>query len=497
MHQSAHDTPNFRHSGLVGLRHRIEVCFLYKDYQNAKVKYMIRNITGKLSFKIATTLTFFFLLSLSVVGSVYSLRHVSKTNDRIEHKIQSTKEWAEKTFVEAVWTYDVEVLSDLANILTTEPDSFIQKVTVYNRDDSAMVTSENTAFAGALNEDRIIKFKIFNGSDHVGYVEMVVRPVGFWISLWNELLSIWGTVILSTLFLAAVSFLVLERLLSSPISELINQVQQVENANYQITLKSKYSNELSILAKSFGRAVQAISERDRTLSKLATLGEVTANIVHEINNPLTVIQTSAQLLGNGLAKAHPESDLKRYVERITSMSKRVGKIVKTMKNYARTTDVEERQVTSINDIIEDVEILSSLKISASNVTFEGIRTVDDLKVFVEPTQVSQILVNLVQNAIDAVQGQQGARISIRAMRHGSFCLLKVIDNGPGIPTEITNQIFNPFFTTKPTGVGTGLGLSISKRIAEDHGGRLTYTRENNETIFELTVPIVRENEAAA
>lgn len=458
---------------------------------------MTFNSTRKLSVQITTTLTIFFLLSLSLVGSVFSYRHVANINEKIEQKISSAKEWTQKTFVEALWTYDVEVLSDLAKILTTEPDSFIQKVTVYNRDGSPLVTSENPTFQGPLSTDRIVKIDILNGTDDVGNVDLLVRPLGFWLSLGNGLLSIWGTVFISTLVLAALSYLVLEKLLSVPIRELINQVQQVESANYQISFKSKYSNELAILATSFSRAVQAISERDRTLSKLATFGEVTANIVHEINNPLTVIQTSAQLLGNGLQKPTPETDLKRYVDRITSMSKRVGKIVKTMKNYARTTDLDERQVTSVNELIEDVEILCSMKIRASNIGFEGIRTTDDIKVFVEPTQVSQILVNLVQNAIDAVAAKTDAHISISASKAGEFCSIKVTDNGDGIPQEITAQIFNPFFTTKASGIGTGLGLSISKRIAEDHGGHLSYTRSSHQTIFELTVPILKASEAAA
>ena len=142
------------------------------------------------------------------------------------------------------------------------------------------------------------------------------------------------------------------------------------------------------------------------------------------------------------------------------------------------------------DLVEAARVAARWVVRGSKapveVRFEGL---DGLRVYGNSGHIQQIVMNLLQNAIDALKGREDAEIVLSTVREQGMAVLTVSDNGPGIPPEATSAIFDPFFTTKAVGEGTGLGLSISNKIAEEHGGSLTHIDLKPGTAFRLELPL--------
>ena len=203
-------------------------------------------------------------------------------------------------------------------------------------------------------------------------------------------------------------------------------------------------------------------------NKLATLGQVTAGVAHEINQPLATIRLLAD---NGLALLddHPD-EARDNLRRIVGMTDRIAQITAHLRGFARKATGRVGPV-ALKDVLE-----ASVLLTASRRRAEGARLIvtgipNDLRVMAEAVPLEQVLVNLIQNAQEAVTGQPDGvvRVSVRFDQH--HVTLTVSDNGPGLAPEVAAQLFTPFVTSKDKGLG--LGLVIAKGIARDLGGELT------------------------
>lgn len=228
-------------------------------------------------------------------------------------------------------------------------------------------------------------------------------------------------------------------------------------------------------------------------AKLASLGEMSAGIAHEINNPLTVISGIAKLIPRFLDKP---TLLEEKLEMIHRASERISKIVNGLRRFSRSSDKREHCYYSLNAIIEESLTLSGGNSRKYSVPISVIAD-SEFKLLCDDIEIEQVLVNLVNNSIDAVKDLQDKWVRIELKKIDSGIQLAVIDAGPGIPPEIQAKIFEPFFTTKPVGEGTGLGLSISKGILEDMGANLRICLRDGHTCFEITFPTSRCNSQAA
>lgn len=223
--------------------------------------------------------------------------------------------------------------------------------------------------------------------------------------------------------------------------------------------------------------------------RMAALGKMSAGIAHEINNPMSYISTNLQTLKmfwgevetQFLRKISDSSEgnsqlkfvLKETPEALKSMEhgiSRVRNIVQGLKAFARQ-DKSERTPSSIGDSIDRAKELcgGGLK-KLSKVECE--KAADLPLLNVNAQQIEQVLVNLIINAVDAMEESNQGALKIVVARAQKGVKIEIEDNGPGIPSELLDEIWNPFFTTKKVGKGTGLGLSISKGIIEDHGGNI-------------------------
>jgi len=241
----------------------------------------------------------------------------------------------------------------------------------------------------------------------------------------------------------------------------------------------KYSSEMEALAQ---ERAQQLVQADR----MVTLGTMAAGIAHEINNPLTVVQGNIKLIKrvwtqdvNPLFQAAEQGHKfgigsKSIMELLASLEKssiRMRNIIDGMRNFAHGKGGEIDVIDAGACVTDAMEIcLPKTKTKVEVVTEIG---ATPLPTKANAVQITQILVNLISNATDALAGTPDAKIIVRVTTsEKNHLLFSVIDNGPGILPGSLEKLWNPFYTTKPVGMGTGLGLFICKSIIEQHGGRI-------------------------
>ncbi|MGY3804386.1 ATP-binding protein [Pigmentibacter ruber] len=225
-------------------------------------------------------------------------------------------------------------------------------------------------------------------------------------------------------------------------------------------------------------------------SKFSQLGEMAANIAHEINTPLSVIIMKSYSIKNKLIENNLEIDkLVSDITKIETTTQKIARIVKSLKMYTRNSEKDNYEKISLNNILQ-----SSLDLSHEKITNNGIelniQTCENLFTFGKEAELCQVFLNLINNSIDAINNFTEKWINITVTKNENKLILQFTDCGSGISEDIVDNLMKPFFTTKQVGKGTGLGLSISKRIIEMHNGKLYYDRSNKNTTFVIELPSV-------
>nr|HEV7954744.1 ATP-binding protein [Candidatus Acidoferrales bacterium] len=203
--------------------------------------------------------------------------------------------------------------------------------------------------------------------------------------------------------------------------------------------------------------------------KMAGLGQLVSGIAHELNNPLTSIIGYSQLLLGRRLTAPQEADGRL----IHQEAERAARIVKNLLLFAREARPERRSV-NLNEIVERTLALRNYELRVENIELSQDLAPDLPSVVADPAQLQQVLLNLLVNAEQAIRqgsGEGSIRVRTRKTQRGRVSF-EILDSGPGIPQEIIPRIFDPFFSTKPSGAGTGLGLSITCGIVKEHGGEI-------------------------
>ena len=219
--------------------------------------------------------------------------------------------------------------------------------------------------------------------------------------------------------------------------------------------------------------------------RLTSLGEMSSSIAHEINNPLTIISGSVQVLLKKPEQLDP--NVLDKVQKIHFASERIGKIIKTMKFFASKSEKVDIDDVEISRILDESLSLCHNRMKTSGISLE--LDAEEIKARCNLVQVSQIILNLLNNAIDALDSLdiQDKKIKIIVKKDYRNVVVRIINNGPVITKEIQERLFTPFFTSKSLGRGTGLGLSISKKLAENNNGNLKFDEFDNQTSFVLVL----------
>lgn len=255
----------------------------------------------------------------------------------------------------------------------------------------------------------------------------------------------------------------------------------------------------------FGRAIttrdQAIVQLKATQAdlvqagKMAALGNLSAGISHELNQPLAALRYRIVLL-EGAREAGDEAEARRQLDRIADLTDRMEAIISHLRRFARRSD-NKREALRLGDQIDGALSLLQGRIEESGATIATSDAAAGARVMGDPILIEQVIINLISNALDAIAERNGdGRITLDAAVQGGFVDLTVRDNGVGLGDLSPEQAVNPFVTSKEAGRGMGLGLSISYNIAKDMGGDLMLTpAPDRGVIVRLRLPAVKQDES--
>jgi len=231
-----------------------------------------------------------------------------------------------------------------------------------------------------------------------------------------------------------------------------------------------------------------LEQQLRQSEKLSALGQLTAGVAHELNNPLAVIMGYAQVLAKG---AEGNTKLKNDIVKILRESERAAKIVRNLLTFARPREPQMLSV-DINRLVANILEAYETEFENALVHVQTTLAPDLPRTVADPHQIEQVLANLVMNAIQAMGDSTGSRaLTVSTEVSERMIRITVSDTGPGIAPEVVTKIFDPFFTTKSPGKGTGLGLSISHSIVHEHRGRIWVQSEHGKgAAFVVELPLI-------
>ncbi|RZK10324.1 MAG: GHKL domain-containing protein [Flavobacterium sp.] len=280
--------------------------------------------------------------------------------------------------------------------------------------------------------------------------------------------------------------------------------------------KQKANSNLHEQKEKIEAALQKLKSTQQQLihsEKMASLGELTAGIAHEIQNPLNFVNNFSDVNKELIAEMKEEirkgnleeakaiaSDIEENEAKINHHGRRADGIVKGMLQHSRSSS-GQKEPTDINALADEYLRLAYHGLRAKDKSFNASQKTDFDKsigsINIVPQDIGRVILNLITNAFHAVDEKEKGSpdhyeptVLVRTKKIGNKVEIQVGDNGNGIPKNILDKIFQPFFTTKPTGQGTGLGLSLAYDIVKAHGGELRVeTMEGKGTIFIITIPI--------
>jgi PAS domain S-box-containing protein len=227
--------------------------------------------------------------------------------------------------------------------------------------------------------------------------------------------------------------------------------------------------------------IRALTDQLIRADRLAAMGELTAGVAHEVRNPLGVIRASVQLVED--AKSDP-TRIHEAAEVIKQEIDRLDRVIKALLDFGRPSK-PTMVLTDLNEVLQDVVLFTNRFAKQSDVTIEEKLEPDLPAIHGDPDQLKQVFLNLVTNAVQAMD-KRGGRITIETRGEGEYVEVTVSDNGPGIDPGDLSKVFDPFFTKRAE--GTGLGLTIVHRIIDEHEGHIEVESGPEGTSFNVTLP---------
>ncbi len=301
---------------------------------------------------------------------------------------------------------------------------------------------------------------------------------------------------LGILFLGLIASIYLARRLTAPLRSLEEATQAVGRGDFSRGVAVTERNEIGRLATAFNHMGQELADREARLSeahthlveaeKLSVLGELSASVAHEVRNPLAGIVGYAQL---GLTMPTLEQT-REYLQLIERHAWRASELLETLLDFSRQDRVELGAVDACAITADTVRLVQH-QLHAKRIQLETNLGSGLPPIAGDGKQLQQVLLNLIMNAVQAMEGQSERRLRISVAAESEAVTISVRDTGAGMSPEVKAKVFTPFFTTKPRGKGTGLGLSVSQRIVRQHQGEIYFESDPGKgSTFTIRIPIV-------
>lgn len=446
--------------------------------------------------------------------------------DHLAKDKKHSLEIANKALILPVWNYDEGYIEEiLSSFIGDETDNVVaMRVVMLENGREFIKTSPQVNSPidqlKKLEHMNVLKQNIVYRGRELATLEVYFSSANFNNSF-NRIIAFIAFITFTLgVALAFVMNSTIKRLLTAPLNEIAQDAKKAGEGQYDINFKTHYTGELNIVTEAFNETLSALKERDSLLiqqntmleelvekrtkerdeerlksfqaSRLAALGEMAGAIAHEINNPLTVIQNYSKNIAQALLNTERD-DLIVKSQKIQSMSERIARIIKGLRSFSRDGKEDEHQFYPIEKFVDDLTCLCSSRAKDLEIDLSFDFDKNDL-IFVNVTEIGQVLINLINNSIDAVIDLPEKWIKVKFFTVGDKTHITVTDSGAGISLELQDKIMDPFFTTKDLGKGTGLGLPISHRIISQHGGQFIYNSHSSHTEFIITLPIHKHPE---
>lgn len=286
--------------------------------------------------------------------------------------------------------------------------------------------------------------------------------------------------------------------ISIPVHKLVSASKELAKGNLEVKVERTSNDEIGELAEAYNAMATALRERDEKLKeftrkkfmeseKLALIGQLAANVAHELNNPLQGIVTYSHLL---LEKNACYDDVSRSnVQKIAAQADRCRDIIRGLLDFSRQRK-PDKTLCNINTLLQNCLSLIQQQALFHNVQIEMKLDTELPSVVIDPSQIERVFINLIVNAAEAMDGLGRLTISTRSAPSGTSIEIEIADTGHGVSEENLERIFDPFFTTKETGHGVGLGLAISYGIVKEHKGAILVESEVEKgTTFVVRLPV--------
>ncbi len=321
-----------------------------------------------------------------------------------------------------------------------------------------------------------------------------------YLDIKNQTVVAFITITLVGAFVTVLFSYFISRRITTPLNKLVFASRELAHGNLdtRVDIKSMSNDELGELADAFNIMASALQERDEKLKeltrsrvkrseRLAMIGKLSANVAHELNNPLTGIVTYSHLLLERMPAEHQYTD---YVDKIVIQANRCRDIIRGLLDFARQRE-PNKTLCDVNSVLQ--ECMSLLENQA---LFHNIQITKELdpklpSAVIDPSQIERVFMNIIINAAEAMEGYGNLTLATGFDPIEHFIEVIIADTGHGIAEEDMRRIFDPFFTTKEVGHGTGLGLAISYGIVKEHGGSiLVESTVGKGTTFTIRLPVI-------
>lgn len=479
------------------------------------------NNKGQPSIAKRLTLSAIILIAstLIVVTGIVYLTIVSFGNNFLENELEEKSNFIQKAFAVPIWTYDQYQINEIGNSLLGDTKyTYVSALKVETTNDEVLFektqdSESDYSKTAVLPYTKTKVIDIYKEDRKIGTISVAMTNYGYIKSFRDQFIIIIIAMAVILVVISKVASYYINKMLTEPLTKILKHVHQIEEENYIQNDLENLPRELDSISRALNQAGSMIEKRNNDImyytndlenlvknrtaeleeqmiknlntARLAAVGEMAADVAHEINNPLTVIDLHATKLKRLESSLPPE--VINSVDKMQMMVKRIGKIIKGLRSLSRDGDADPFVAFNVQNMIEDVKMLVEMKVRSHEIKFDIIISDSALQVIGREVQISQVLVNIIGNAVDAVTGLPDKWIRVEVYDKLDKVYFTITDSGKGIPPDLQAKIMHPFFTTKGVNKGTGLGLSISKNIIEEHGGTLFYNTDcpNTQFVFSL------------